>query len=325
MGHGRCPRSLYRLRSLCDGLPGGEQHSGRRRAAGGAWSRDQLDPRRALLRGRVPRCESEVPSRPVPALRRGALRAGLPDLRQPSHRRRSQRAGLQPLHRDAILRQCVPVQRPLLRLLQPGLGEAAPSSAESGRVGPRGRRDGEVHVLRAADYRRKDSGGSGDARSEGRRDPARLRAGLPGESAGLRRSERSRQRSVAPVPVAARQQASRGSRHAAQDHLPARRGARMNGRDERLASDLMRPLLRTSPIWYVWVAVLTAFVAAGLFCWWFQMWQGLGVTGLRWPVFWGFLITDFVFWIGISHAGTLISAMLRLANAGWRGGAPLPR
>jgi len=92
----------------------------------------------------------------------------------------------------------------------------------------------------------------------------------------------------------------------------------MNGRDERLASDLMRPLLRTSPIWYVWVAVLTALVAAGLFCWWFQMWQGLGVTGLRWPVFWGFLITDFVFWIGISHAGTLISAILRLVNAGWR-------
>jgi Ni/Fe-hydrogenase subunit HybB-like protein len=92
----------------------------------------------------------------------------------------------------------------------------------------------------------------------------------------------------------------------------------VNGRDERLTSDLMRPLLRTSAIWYVWVALLVAFVAAGLFCWWFQMWQGLGVTGLRWPVFWGFLITDFVFWIGISHAGTLISAILRLVNAGWR-------
>jgi molybdopterin-containing oxidoreductase family membrane subunit len=92
----------------------------------------------------------------------------------------------------------------------------------------------------------------------------------------------------------------------------------MNGRDERLTSDLMRPLLRTSPIWYGWVALLAALVAAGLFCWWFQMWQGLGVTGLRWPVFWGFLITDFVFWIGISHAGTLISAILRLVNAGWR-------
>jgi len=80
----------------------------------------------------------------------------------------------------------------------------------------------------------------------------------------------------------------------------------MSGSDDRLTSDLLRPLLRTSPVWYLWVVLLGTTVAAGLFCWWFQMWQGLGVTGLRWPVFWGFLITDFVFWIGISHAGTLI-------------------
>ena len=55
-----------------------------------------------------------------------------------------------------------------------------------------------------------------------------------------------------------------------------------------------------------------------LFAWFFQMWRGFGITGIRWPVYWGFLITDFVFWIGISHAGTLISAILRLVNAGWR-------
>ena len=45
---------------------------------------------------------------------------------------------------------------------------------------------------------------------------------------------------------------------------------------------------------------------------------GFGVTGINWPVFWAFYITNFVFWIGISHAGTLISAILRLVNAGWR-------
>ena len=53
---------------------------------------------------------------------------------------------------------------------------------------------------------------------------------------------------------------------------------------------------------------------AGLCAWVFQMWHGFGVTGIRWPVYWGFLITDFVFWIGISHAGTLISAILRLVQ-----------
>ena len=46
--------------------------------------------------------------------------------------------------------------------------------------------------------------------------------------------------------------------------------------------------------------------------------NGIGVAGIRRPVFWGFYITNFVFWIGISHAGTLISAILRLTNAGWR-------
>jgi molybdopterin-containing oxidoreductase family membrane subunit len=50
----------------------------------------------------------------------------------------------------------------------------------------------------------------------------------------------------------------------------------------------------------------------------YQIWFGFGVSGKRWPVFWGFYITNFVFWIGISHAGTLISAILRLVNAGWR-------
>ena len=49
-----------------------------------------------------------------------------------------------------------------------------------------------------------------------------------------------------------------------------------------------------------------------------QVYAGIGVAGIRRPVFWGFYITNFVFWIGLSHAGTLISAILRLANATWR-------
>ena len=48
------------------------------------------------------------------------------------------------------------------------------------------------------------------------------------------------------------------------------------------------------------------------------MYFGIGVAGINRPVFWGFYLTNFVFWIGISHAGTLISAILRLVNATWR-------
>ena len=82
--------------------------------------------------------------------------------------------------------------------------------------------------------------------------------------------------------------------------------------------DLLRPLLNTSARFYLLVAFLGAIVAAGLGTWVYQMYQGFGVTGIRWPVFWAFYVTNFVFWIGISHAGTLISAILRLVNARWR-------
>ncbi len=46
--------------------------------------------------------------------------------------------------------------------------------------------------------------------------------------------------------------------------------------------------------------------------------KGVGVWGIRTPVMWGFAITNFVWWIGIVHAGTLISAILLLLNQRWR-------
>lgn len=46
--------------------------------------------------------------------------------------------------------------------------------------------------------------------------------------------------------------------------------------------------------------------------------RGIGVWGLSRPVAWGFAITNFVWWIGIGHAGTLISAFLLLMNQSWR-------
>jgi len=58
--------------------------------------------------------------------------------------------------------------------------------------------------------------------------------------------------------------------------------------------------------------------AWGLACWGYQIVRGIGVAGIRRPTMWGFYLVNFVFWIGISHAGTLISAILRLTDAGWR-------
>jgi molybdopterin-containing oxidoreductase family membrane subunit len=50
----------------------------------------------------------------------------------------------------------------------------------------------------------------------------------------------------------------------------------------------------------------------------YQTYYGLGVAGYQAPVFWGVYIITFVFWIGIGHAGTLISAILFLFRAKWR-------
>ncbi len=85
-----------------------------------------------------------------------------------------------------------------------------------------------------------------------------------------------------------------------------------------ITEDLLRPIFQTSWKFFALVAFLGAFVVAAFAAYAYQVYTGIGVWGIRRPVFWAFDITNFVFWIGISHAGTLISAILRLANATWR-------
>ncbi|MBI4445281.1 MAG: polysulfide reductase NrfD [Acidobacteria bacterium] len=81
---------------------------------------------------------------------------------------------------------------------------------------------------------------------------------------------------------------------------------------------LLDPITRTGKGFYWLVAVLALIGFGGLGAWVYQLMFGLGVTGLNRPVYWGVYITNFVFFIGISHAGTLISAILRLCHAEWR-------
>ncbi len=50
----------------------------------------------------------------------------------------------------------------------------------------------------------------------------------------------------------------------------------------------------------------------------FLVWEGIGVWGVNNPVGWGWAITNFVFWVGIGHAGTLISAVLYIFRQKWR-------
>jgi molybdopterin-containing oxidoreductase family membrane subunit len=82
--------------------------------------------------------------------------------------------------------------------------------------------------------------------------------------------------------------------------------------------DVLHTLDTPGPLYFAWITI----AAVLLFCFVMGLtWQiamGLGVTGLRTPQFWALYITDFVFWIGIGHAGTLISAILYLFRARWR-------
>jgi Ni/Fe-hydrogenase subunit HybB-like protein len=70
-----------------------------------------------------------------------------------------------------------------------------------------------------------------------------------------------------------------------------------------------------------WLALFIptlGFVGFGLFCFLYQVYTGLGAAGYRHPVYWGVYITNFVFWVGIAHSGTLISAILYLFRAKFR-------
>ncbi len=63
---------------------------------------------------------------------------------------------------------------------------------------------------------------------------------------------------------------------------------------------------------------LGAVVALGLAAFAWQVSHGMYVTGKNRPVMWALYITGFVFWVGLSHSGTMVSAILRLSKANWR-------
>lgn len=94
----------------------------------------------------------------------------------------------------------------------------------------------------------------------------------------------------------------------------------MEKHDENRLEDaiLFEPVMRTGKTFYLFFSLLGAIILWAVGAYLYQYRHGLGVTGLARPTFWGVYITNFVFFIGISHAGTLISAILRLAKAEWR-------
>ena len=82
--------------------------------------------------------------------------------------------------------------------------------------------------------------------------------------------------------------------------------------------DVYRTLITAGNTYFFWMVVVALILAGGVFAWGNQIWIGLGLAGIRTPQMWALYITNFVFWIGIGHAGTLISAILYLFRAKWR-------
>lgn len=84
---------------------------------------------------------------------------------------------------------------------------------------------------------------------------------------------------------------------------------------EKIAGIIEKP----APKKFWFFLMITSLIAAqglGAVAW--TVWEGPGVWGVNNPVGWGWAITNFVFWIGIGHAGTLISAILYLFRQKWR-------
>src|SRR3989442_10493626 len=70
--------------------------------------------------------------------------------------------------------------------------------------------------------------------------------------------------------------------------------------------------------YFLLLGAAVALLAIGIITLLFLIRYGLGLAGYSHPVYWAVFITCFVFWVGIAHSGTLISAILFLFRSGWR-------
>ena len=88
--------------------------------------------------------------------------------------------------------------------------------------------------------------------------------------------------------------------------------------DEQIHQDVLGPILHTDWRFFFTIGVLGFVVLVGAFAFGYQLLYGLGALGYTQGIFWAMYIVNFVFWIGLSHSGTLISAILRVTHAEWR-------
>ena len=83
--------------------------------------------------------------------------------------------------------------------------------------------------------------------------------------------------------------------------------------------DIVRSLVETGRAYYITLATsVTLMLACFFFPWFYQLYYGLGAAGINHPGVWGTYLASFIFWIGLSHSGTLLSCVLHITNSSWR-------
>lgn len=83
-------------------------------------------------------------------------------------------------------------------------------------------------------------------------------------------------------------------------------------------TDVLAAMRKPGPGYWLALGIAATLWMVGMALWLYQMINGMGVAGITNPVGWGVYITNFVFWVGIAHSGTLISAVLFLFRAKFR-------
>ncbi|TDJ70243.1 MAG: hypothetical protein E2O35_00180 [Proteobacteria bacterium] len=83
--------------------------------------------------------------------------------------------------------------------------------------------------------------------------------------------------------------------------------------------DVVRSIVETGRTYYITLATAAGItLVCFFFPWFYQLYYGIGAAGMNHPGVWGTYLASFIFWIGLSHSGTLLSCVLHLTNSPWR-------
>ncbi|MCZ6500497.1 MAG: polysulfide reductase, partial [Gammaproteobacteria bacterium] len=83
--------------------------------------------------------------------------------------------------------------------------------------------------------------------------------------------------------------------------------------------DVLRSMMETGPkYWALLGASMTVAGVCFFIPWFYQLEVGIGAAGMNRSAVWGTYLSNFIFWIGLSHSGTLLSAVLHIPYSSWR-------